>query len=108
MATCEMILAALPLARLGAALPLRAVLPTLCEGCFTDPLRSRDRRVCDRTTAGHANHCGPSTAHRLGSDTCAHLDSLARAHGGRPQNRRTESVVQGFGRGRAGPRCVTD
>ena len=52
------------------------------QGCFTDPLRSRDRRVRDRTTAGHTNHCGPSTAHRLRSDTCAHLDSLARAHGG--------------------------
>lgn len=40
-ATCEMILAALPLARLGAALPLRAVLPTLCAlaiaGCATEP-----------------------------------------------------------------------
>ena len=75
----------------------------------------------NRTTAGHAHHydtsnigclgvdaCShrhdPSNPGRPGSDASAHLDRLAQASDGRPQNRRTEGVVPGFGRSRSNPR----
>ena len=51
-----------------------------------------------------AHRYDSSNDDRPGTDACAHLDRLAQATDGRPQNRRTEGVVPGFGRGRSNPR----